>query len=294
VPRRPRPPITKDPNRNLLEIISTSLQDLRPSDRKVAELTLAAPDFVLNATVDQTARRSGVSEPTVIRFCEALGFLGFQDFKVRLAQSVALGMPATHSVILPADSVGVIADKIFDYSMNSLDWARKKLDKDELGKAVDLLLAANRIEFFGFGASGIVALDAQQKFPLFGVPCTAHCDSHQQFIASSMMKPGDVVVAISNTGQTKGVIEAAKTALANGAAVIAITGKIGPLVEHCTVPLLVETLENTDVYTPTISRLAALTLIDILATSVVTRRGQDHNSRVAEMKRNLAGMRGSL
>jgi DNA-binding MurR/RpiR family transcriptional regulator len=270
------------------------LQDLRPSDRKVAELTLAAPDFVLNATVDQTARRSGVSEPTVIRFCEALGFLGFQDFKVRLAQSVALGMPATHSVILPADAVGVIADKIFDYSMNSLDWARKKLDKDELGKAVDLLLAANRIEFFGFGASGIVALDAQQKFPLFGVPCTAHCDSHQQFIAASMMKPGDVVVAISNTGQTKGVIEAAKTALTNGAAVIAITGKIGPLVEHCTVPLLVETLENTDVYTPTISRLAALTLIDILATSVVTRRGQDHNSRVAEMKRNLAGMRGSL
>jgi RpiR family transcriptional regulator, carbohydrate utilization regulator len=259
VPRRPRPPIAKDPNRNLLEIISTSLQDLRPSDRKVAELTLAAPEFVLNATVDQTSRRSGVSEPTVIRFCEALGFEGFQDFKVRLAQSVALGMPATHSVILPADPVGIIADKIFDYSMNSLDWARKK-----------------------------------QKFPLFGVPCTAHCDSHQQFIAASMVKPGDVVVAISNTGQTKGVIEAAKTALTNGAAVIAITGKIGPLLQHCTVPLLVETLENTDVYTPTISRLAALTLIDILATSVITRRGQEHNARVAEMKRNLATMRGSL
>jgi RpiR family transcriptional regulator, carbohydrate utilization regulator len=66
------------------------------------------------------------------------------------------------------------------------------------------------------------------------------------------------------------------------------------LLEHCTVPLLVETLENTDVYTPTISRLAALTLIDILATSVVTRRGKEHNSRVAEMKRNLAAVRGSL
>src|SRR5260221_13767100 len=128
-------------------------------------------------------------------------------------------MPATPSVILPADAVGVIADKIFDYSMNSLDWARKKLDKDEFSKEVDLLLAANRVEFFGFGASGIVALDAQQKFPLFGVPCTGHCDSHQQFIAASMMKPGAVVVAISNTGQTKGGIEAAKTSLTNRAAV---------------------------------------------------------------------------
>jgi RpiR family carbohydrate utilization transcriptional regulator len=294
VPRRPRPPIPSDPNRNLLEIISTYLPDLRPSDRKVAELTLAAPQFILNGTVDQTARRAGVSEPTVIRFCEALGFVGFQDFKVRLAQSVALGMPATHSVILPADSPEVIANKIFDYSMNSLDWARKQLDKRALQKAVDLLLAAKRIEFFGFGASGIVALDAQQKFPLFGVPCTAHCDSHQQFIAASMVKSGDVVVAISNTGQTKGVIEAAKTALASGAAVIGIVGKEGALVDHCTVVLLVETLENTDVYTPTISRLAALTLIDILATSVVIRRGKEHNFRVAEMKRHLAAMRGSL
>ena len=87
---------------------------------------------------------------------------------------------------------------------------------------------------------------------------------------------------------------AAKTALASGAAVIGIVGKEGALVDHCTVVLLVETLENTDVYTPTISRLAALTLIDILATSVVIRRGKEHNFRVAEMKRHLAAMRGSL
>src|SRR5258708_17625250 len=127
--------------------------------------------------------------------------------------------------------------------MNGVEWGRKKLDKDELSKAVDLLLAANRIEFFGFGASGIVALDAQQKFPLFGVPCTAHCDSHQQFIAASMMKPGDVVVAISNTGQTKGVIESAKTALTNGASVIGIVGQKGALVAHWPLVLLAETLE---------------------------------------------------
>ncbi len=294
MPRPPRPPIPIDLNRNLLETISTCLSALRPSDRKVAELTLAAPDFVLNGTVDQTATRAGVSEPTVIRFCEALGFGGFQEFKVRLAQSVALGMPATHSVILPGDSVSDVAEKIFDYSMNSLDWARKQLDLRALERAVQLLVGANRIEFFGFGASGIAALDAQQKFPLFGVPCMAHCDSHQQFIAASMVARGDVVVAISNTGRTRGVIEAAKTAAKNGASVLGITGKKSPLMDHCTVVLLVETLENTDIYTPTTSRLATLTLIDVLATCVVIRRGEQHNGRVAEMKRNLAAMRGSL
>ena len=87
-----------DPARNMLEIITTLLDKLRPSDRKAAELVLADPRFVLDATLATTARRAGVSEPTEIRFCEAVGCAGFQDFKLRLAQSIALGMPATHSV----------------------------------------------------------------------------------------------------------------------------------------------------------------------------------------------------
>ena len=103
-----------------------------------------------------------------------------------------------------------------------------------------------------------------------------------------------IAVAAGGKRVTPAMIEAAKTALASGASVIGIVGKEGALVDHCTVVLLVETLENTDVYTPTISRLAALTLIDILATSVVIRRGKEHNFRVAEMKRHLAAMRGSL
>jgi len=76
------------------------------------------------------------------------------------------------------------------------------------GNARDALREkARRIDFFGFGASGIIALDAQQKFPLFGVPCLAHTDSHQQFTAAAMTQPGDVAVAIPNTGNTIAIID---------------------------------------------------------------------------------------
>jgi RpiR family carbohydrate utilization transcriptional regulator len=276
----------------VLELILVRLPDLRKSDRRVAEHVLSDPQAALVATVAETARKAGVSEPTVMRFCAALGFDGFQDFKLKLAHSVALGVPATQSVLDSTDTPQKLTDKVFDYTMTSLDWARSQLDHEAVAQAIEILTAARRIEFFGFGASWIVAADAQQKFPLFGVPCAVHSDSHQQFIAASMMRPGDVAVAISNTGQTTSLLDVIRVARDVGATVIGISGRAGGRMNRlCNLLLVIETLENTDVYTPTISRLAALVLVDILAVGVAMRRGGEHQQRIAGMKKRLSAMR---
>ncbi len=277
--------------RNIIEIIRTMRGELRKSDRKVADVVLDDPKRIMNATVGETAALADVSQPTVLRFATAIGCNGFQDFKIRLAQSLALGTPATHSVLLDTDEPEVIAEKVFDYTMTSLDWARSKLDKSALHKAIDVLSDARSIVFFGFGASGIVARDAQQKFPLFGVPCGAELDSHQQLMVATMMNPGDVAFVISNTGTTRSIIEIARIARDNGATVICLTGSESPLTHYSDVALIVETLENTNMYTPTISRIAALVVIDILSTSVAMRRPEEDRARVSQMKRQLSDMR---
>jgi RpiR family carbohydrate utilization transcriptional regulator len=276
---------------NVLEVIRSMLPSLRKSDRKVAETVLADPDRALNFTVAEAATVAGVSQPTVIRFANAIGCTGYQDFRIRLAQSLALGVAATHSVLLDTDDPETVAKKIFDYTMTSLDWARNHLDHKALAEAVDILAAAKAIEFFGFGASGIVAADAQQKFPLFGVPCSAQADSHQQLMAATMMRAGDAAVAISNTGSTRSVIELARVARESGAKVIGLVGGDSPLVGYCDVAIIVETLDNTNAFTPTTSRIAALVVIDILATSVALRRDDRHKARVATMKRRLRDAR---
>ncbi|MBY5344561.1 MurR/RpiR family transcriptional regulator [Rhizobium leguminosarum bv. viciae] len=283
--------IRSSSGRNIIEIIRTMRAELRKSDRKVADVVLEDPRRIMNATVGETAALAGVSQPTVLRFTTAVGCSGFQDFKIRLAQSLAFGTPATHSVLLDTDEPEVIAEKIFDYTMTSLDWARSKLDKAALHKAIDILSSARSIGFFGFGASGIVARDAQQKFPLFGVPCGAELDSHQQLMVASMMKEGDVAFVISNTGTTRSIIEIARIARDNGAVVICLTGSESPLTHFCDVTLIVETLENTNMYTPTISRIAALVVIDILSTSVAMRRPESERARISQMKRQLTDMR---
>lgn len=133
--------------RNIIEVIRNMRSELRKSDRKVADVVLDDPHRIMNATVSETATLAEVSQPTVLRFATAIGCSGFQDLKIRLAQSLALGTPATHSVLVETDEPEVVAEKIFDYTMTSLDWARSRLDKDALHKAIDILTQCNSIVF---------------------------------------------------------------------------------------------------------------------------------------------------
>ncbi|MCG8333202.1 MAG: SIS domain-containing protein [Proteobacteria bacterium] len=278
---------------NIIEVIRSLYGKLRKSDRKVANAVIADPEKIMNSTIGKTAEIAEVSQPTVIRFCTAIGCEGFQDLKIRLAQSLALGA-ATHSAISDDDSPSDVTAKIFAYTMTSLDWAKNHLDLVEIERAVDIILGAASLKFFGFGASAIVALDMQQKFPLFGIPCNATLDSHQQFMSASMMRPDDVAVVISNTGRTNSIIDIARIAREQGARVIGITGsKANPLADYCDVVINVETPDNTDVFTPTTSRIAALVAGDIMSTLVVRGLGVAHNERLTRMKRQLKQKRQS-
>jgi RpiR family carbohydrate utilization transcriptional regulator len=278
-------------DQNILELINRKRPSLRRGSLQVADAVLTDPSFVSRTSLAELSEKAGVSEPTVLRFCSTLGCDGFTEFKMRVVQCLVLGAPLAHSEIDSDDDPTAVATKIFDHSITSLDWTRRKLDRDAIARAVALLLAANRIEFYGFGASGMVAQDAQQKSPLFGVPCIAYEDSHQQLISASMLKPGDVVVAISNTGATRSLIEVVRTARDRGAKVVVITGSDSPIVRFADVAIIAETLENTNVYTPTISRLAALIVIDILSISVALQRGAAHLADVRDMKKLLAEKR---
>ena len=166
-------PIPRVTTQNVIEVVRTML-GASASRSARSPTSSSAIRAACSARRSRNGALAEVSQPTVMRFCLAVGCTGFQDFKLRLAHSLALGTPATHSVLLDTDGPAAVVEKIFDYTITSLDWARHHLDRQALGRAIAMLEAASAIEFFGFGASGIVARDAQQNFPLFGVPCGAH------------------------------------------------------------------------------------------------------------------------
>lgn len=278
---------------SLMDRLTNAGDQLRPSEQKVAAAVLENPTRVIQLSMAALASLAGVSEPTVMRFCAGLGFSGFQSFKFALAEALAIGMPVTHSAITGDDSVDDMAIKIFDHTLSSLDRARKSLDTAEVASAVDALLVTERVLFVGLGASGMIAQDALQQAVLFGVPCAAPIDLHQQFMAASMLSPGSVLIAISNTGRTRSILDIAAVGKEQGATLIAMVGGPSPLATAADIALILLTFEDTNTYTPTVSRLAGLVLIDVLATAVALRRGPAHLDNLRRMKESLSVFRGS-
>ena len=153
-----------------------------------------------------------------------------------------------------------------------------------IDKATNALAQAHSILFFGLGASGPVAMDAQHKFFRINTPVIAHIDILNQRMTSANLSERDVVVCISYTGRTIAIIETAIIARKCGAVVIGITTPDSPLAKECTIVLGVETPENTDLYTPMTSRIAHLVLIDVLVTAVALKRGPQFSDHLLRIK----------
>jgi len=276
---------------NILEKITTELETFSKSERKVADVILASPATVIHSSIAALAKEAKISEPTVNRFCRRLDTKGYPDFKLHLAQSLANGTPYVNRHVDENDSADEYTAKIFESTMANLELARKSLDTSSINRCVDLLTQANKISFFGLGASAIVAHDAQNKFFRFNVPVVYFDDILMQRMSAINSRQGDVVVVISHTGRTKSLVEVASLAKENDATVIGITTEGTPLAKECSIVLSVDVAEDTDLYMPMASRLAQLTLIDVLATGFTLRRGSKFRDNLKKVKDSLRSSR---
>lgn len=270
----------------LLSQVKAMREQLRPSERKLADYVMEAPREVLDLAMTDFAVRAGVSQPTIARFCRALGFSGFREFKIRLAQSIASDVPAAavYRDVRADEPAAGVAAKVLDRTIGALLQVRNSLSSDSVASAIALLADARRIEFYGAGGSGIAALDVQHKFFRLGVPSVAYSDPHTYTTSAALLGAGDVVVVISNTGRTRDILDAVKSALDGGAKVIAITHGNSPLARMASVGLFANVDEDTDIFSPMTSRVSHLAIGDILAVGVALARGPEFAERLAEAK----------
>jgi len=273
---------------NVVEEIRTRLADVSDAEARVARAVLADPHAAIGTSIGVLAVQAQVSEPTVLRFCRSIGFQGFKDFKLRLAQSLAVGVPYVHRQVEEGDDAPAYMRKVGRSSIDLLTNVVNKLDPEGVKCTAATLASARRTEFWGFGASAVVALDAYQKFFRLGTRCSACSDSHMQCMSASTLGPDDVVVAISHTGRSKELVENARTARRWGATVIGLTASHSPLASECSQVIGVDVEEDTDVFPPMVSRLAHLIVLDILVVGVALRRGHQMTERLQRMKEALA------
>ena len=275
---------------NLIRRITDRQSSLRKSEAKVASYVLENLDKVIKMRVVDLASKSSVSEPTVIRFCRGIGFDGFQSFKLQLAQQLGLGSVFTQFAVEDSDTVADLLNKVFDTTVGSLITVRDEINSAVLEQAIDTISDARRVEFYGFGASGSVAADAQHKFFRLQLSSAAYTDPHIQRMSAISLGSEDVVVAISQSGETQALLESVELAREAGANVIGLAPQNTSLSRLCNLAIYVNMEEDLESFTPVSSRIAHLVVIDVLATGVARHRKpllKEHLERLEKSQKAL-------
>ena len=275
---------------NLIRRITENQASLRKSEAKVANYVLANASEVIKMRIVDLASKSEVSEPTVIRFCKAIGFDGFQSFKLQLAQQLGLGSVFTQFAVEDNDTVADLINKVFDTTVGSLITAREEINSEVLEQAITTISNARRVEFYGFGASGSVAADAQHKFFRLQLSSSAYTDPHIQRMSAISLGPEDVVVAISQSGETQALLQSVALAREAGANVIGLAPHNTSLSRVCNLAIYVNMEEDLKSFTPVSSRIAHLVVIDVLATGVARHRKpllKEHLKRLEKSQKAL-------
>ncbi|MEW6048954.1 MAG: MurR/RpiR family transcriptional regulator [Bacillota bacterium] len=260
--------------------------NLAPAEQKVADYVLSHAPEVVYASVTSLAEACGVSESTVIRFCHATGFKGYQELKLTLARDLAQPPGTIEENIELSDDLPTVVTKVTANSVQCLYDTQRLLDVSQLRRAVDAIAGASRVNFYGVGGSGASALQAAYKFLRIGVQSYAYVDGHLQAMAAATLGPGDVAVGISQSGSTKDVVEACTRARESGATVIGITGHVrSPLAKVAGIVLVTATREAPLGSDAIRSTIAQLYVIDLLFTGVCMARydrAMEYTGKTAE------------
>jgi RpiR family transcriptional regulator, carbohydrate utilization regulator len=254
-------------------------------EKMIADFIIANPEKIIHSTISGVAEELNVADATVFRFCKRLGFKGYQAMKISLASDLVTPIKDIHETINEEDSEGVIAQKVFRSNIRTLEDSLSMLNEEMFTKAIRGMISARRIEFYGTGGSGFVAMDAHHKFLRTGMTTTAYNDSHMQLISASQLTDADVIVFISHSGSNKDLLEVLDVAKKNRVTTIAITHFAkSPLSIGVDIPLFTVSQETEYRSEALASRISQLSIVDALYVNTMMKRKDLSKSSLQKMR----------
>lgn len=270
--------------KTLLKIQSYFIS-LTRAERIVAEYVMKFPNDIIYYSVTELAEKSNVSETTVLRFCKKIQFMGFQDFKLSLAKDLADSNLNLYETIMENDDAHTLIKKVTSSHERISKETSDLLDPNKLQQAIDLLIDADEIHFFGVGSSGLSAQQSAHSFTRIGKKSEAKVDAHFQAISASLLTPKDVVVGFSVSGSSKDTAHNLRIAKKTGAKIICITHNArSPITKLADVDLLMASWENPLQGSSLSAKISQLAIVDILCMGVFIRMKE----RAKEYRRQTA------
>lgn len=263
---------------DVLVKLRRSLPTLRPAEARVAETVLENPSLVVASTITELAGEADTSQATVVRFCRAIGYAGYPEFRIDLAQATSrrdLELERSgiaQGELTQTDSVDDVVNKIAFHEARTIEDTARTVDREVLDKLAEAIATAPQLAVYGVGASHIAAQDLAIKLQRIGRIAFCSPDADLQQSSAAVLDPGAVAIGISHSGQTRATNTALELARRRGAITAAITnypdapiGKVADLV-------LATTARETKFRAGAMaSRIAQLTIVDFLFVRVAQR-----------------------
>jgi DNA-binding MurR/RpiR family transcriptional regulator len=272
--------------RGALSVISDALPRLRGTTQKVAEFILNAPQETINLTVTELGARVGVSDASIVRFAQSLGYSGFHALKLRLAEDLVSPMLFVHEDVKPDDTPATAIQKAMTVGLRSLEETTRILDMAVLEATIGALCQARQIVLFASGNSIPIAMDFNFRLTKIGLSSRFSIDPTMQEMYASLMTAEDAAVGISHTGSSKDTVYALELAKQRGARTICITNHSdAPLTRNSDLCLFTATRVNHFREERMDSNLAMLALTEALYVGIYITRSDAMAQAVSKTSR---------
>lgn len=270
-------PKKKDPflGKNVLILIETMRNTFTKTEIKIATYVLENPQNTIYMSLTEVSDTIKVSEGSIVRFCQKLGFTGFHPFKLSLAISEKddyIG-PLKEKTNLGEVNISDIKNYVTSKNIEVIKESTDFISEDSLENCVQRIIETHSLVLSGTGSSGNTVNDAFYKFMRIGINCKISRDIHLQAMMASQLGKKDTLLSISQSGSTLEIVDIAKIAKNSGATVIAITGYArSPLAGFADYVLLTPTRESPFESGALRAKIAQLHVLELLFTAVYMRR----------------------
>ena len=269
-------------SQSVLDCITVLYDQLFDAEKKIAKFILNNPKKVVDMTVSELAEISDVSIASVSRFCRKVGLKGFAQLKISLAQELVESHKSGEiSNDISVDNIPQSLQNILANKITELKQTVNLINTDEFREILEGIRDASRVQVIAVGNTIPVAIDAAFKFNELGIPTTAGTIWETQLSYSFTLGKGDVLIAISNSGESDKVLEAVKIANKNGAMTIGITNSphsaIGEEVQY---HITTATREKLFLDEFCFSRVSASTVIEIIFLFLTEMIENSHKSMI--------------
>ena len=208
---------------NFWELLQQRQGQLTRSGHAVADYLLQHADEAQYLSISSLARECNVAEATVFRFCRALGFDGYHEMRIALAQANATGTMSSQRELQPGASTETLFEHASARLFTAINGTQNALSAEAVDEAARMLREAKQVFCFGQGGSMLLANDICARFASLSTKFRTSGDSHLQLLTASLMNEADVVLFVSYSGATRDMMETLRTAKAAGAKIILLT-----------------------------------------------------------------------